>query len=306
MSPLGIAALSAGANLAGNVISDVFSRQAEDRSYERSLALMKQQNDYNVDMWNRANAYNSPSHQRALLEEAGYNPAMYADGVGFQPASEVTSADASVPYNSSQGQGYRQGIVNVIEALRSEVEIEKLRADIKRLNIDNEDAQLALDARKAKQPNMQNQHYQDENGNWVLETYPDTNAYEEQRQSGRVELGRNAVQSAQARAELETYLATQDVLKDMPRWQLKNLKEELRTRVMNNSLLEEDVKLMKQYGLSSRDQNGWTALLRATLRNPDAVYNMLDRLIESGSRTAVNFWNRIIGDSDGNPPSGSW
>lgn len=114
------------------------------------------------------------------------------------------------------------------------------------------------------------------------------------------------MQSAQARAELETYLATQDVLKDMPRWQLKNLKEELRTRVMNNSLLEEDVKLMKQYGLSSRDQNGWTALLRATLRNPDAVYNMLDRLIESGSRTAVNFWNRIIGDSDGNPPSGSW
>lgn len=306
MNALGVAALSAGANLAGNVISDVFSRQAEDRSYYRSLALMKQQNDYNIDMWNRANAYNSPSHQRALLEDAGYNPAMYADGVGFQPASEITSAEASVPYNSSQGQGYRQGIVNVIEALRSEVEIEKLRADIKRLNIDNEDAQLSLDAKKAPRSNVYDSQYKDENGNWVVESYPKTNAYMEERQSGRADLERKVVDTARSRSEYETYLATQDILKDMPKWQLQNLKEELRTRQMNNSLLEEDVHLMKEFGISSRDQNSWTALLRACLRNPDAVYNMLDRLIDSGSRTAVNFWNRIIGDSDGNFPSGSW
>lgn len=294
MSALGLAALSAGANLAGNVISDVFSRQAEDRSYQRSLALMKQQNDYNVDMWNRANSYNSPSHQRALLEEAGYNPAMYADGVGFQPASEVTSADASVPYNSSQGQGYRQGIVNVIESLRSEVEIEKLRADLKRQLIDNEDAQLALDANK-----MEFQYDDHWSANsYIAEKSHKADEYSYQYKSQKLDL-------AQRKAEYDTYLATQDVLKSMPRWQLKNLKEELRTRVMNNSLLDEDVKLMKEFGISSRDQNSWTALLRACLRNPDAVYNMLDRLIDSGSRTAVNFWNRIIGDSDGNSP-GSW
>ena len=70
------------------------NRAAEDRAYARNLDMMRQQNDFNVKMWNMANEYNAPSNQLQLLKDAGVNPAMYDFGSGGSQASEVTPSSA--------------------------------------------------------------------------------------------------------------------------------------------------------------------------------------------------------------------
>lgn len=71
------AVVSGGVSLLSGMLGIGASRSAEDRSWRRSQELMRQQNQFNVNMWNRSNEYNTPSNQMRLLKEAGINPAMY-------------------------------------------------------------------------------------------------------------------------------------------------------------------------------------------------------------------------------------
>lgn len=66
--------LTAGAQAAGNIggqiIANIGNKKAQKRAYE-----------YNLDMWNRMNAYNHPKQQMSRYKEAGLNPnLMYGQG----------------------------------------------------------------------------------------------------------------------------------------------------------------------------------------------------------------------------------
>lgn len=71
------------------------NERINERQIEAARELQQYQNEFNEEMWNKNNLYNSPSNQRKLLESAGFNPyMMYEGGSG---SHQIQSATGSVP-----------------------------------------------------------------------------------------------------------------------------------------------------------------------------------------------------------------
>lgn len=58
-----------------------------------NLDLARQQNDWNIQQWEREMDYNSPANKLRLLEEAGLNPVWYGQGLGPTETQAPQSAD---------------------------------------------------------------------------------------------------------------------------------------------------------------------------------------------------------------------
>lgn len=105
MSALAATAIAAGSAIAGNLIGNASAKQ----QYKYNLKLQQQAQQYNtrereatqawnLEQWNRENAYNTPLAQRQRLSEAGYNPYLTQDGsqAGHVQSSPMSSGSNSV------------------------------------------------------------------------------------------------------------------------------------------------------------------------------------------------------------------
>lgn len=79
----------------------VFAREQRDAQFRTSQALMDQANQFSLDMWNRENAYNSPSSQMKRWRDAGLNPYLMMNGSSAGNASSLISASGSAALGSS-------------------------------------------------------------------------------------------------------------------------------------------------------------------------------------------------------------
>lgn len=70
---------------------------------ENSWKLVENQQQYQMDMWNKTNEYNSPSAQRERLESAGLNPYMMMNGGSAGVATSASGSAGSAPTGSSPG-----------------------------------------------------------------------------------------------------------------------------------------------------------------------------------------------------------
>lgn len=68
--------------LLGSAITAASSSKSVRETNKANRELAEQQNEWNVQQWNRENEYNSPSAQVQRLKEAGLNPAMMYDTGG--------------------------------------------------------------------------------------------------------------------------------------------------------------------------------------------------------------------------------
>lgn len=119
-----------------NQINNEFnaSEALKDRDFQTSEREASQQ--WNLDQWNRENAYNDPSAQRARMEAAGFNPynmkidtgpastsgAQSAPGSGAQAAaSHVPSLPAYTGY-ASDFQNIASGIAQIGNAVSSGID----------------------------------------------------------------------------------------------------------------------------------------------------------------------------------------
>lgn len=278
---IGASLLSGAGGLLSSALGIDQNRKAEERSWLRTLQLQKMQNDFNVDMWNRTNAYNAPTNQLRLLKEAGLNPAMY-QAAQQTPASEVTASDASSPMNSEQGRLYQNlaqlnPVGQMINVLSSEAQIAKLRTDIKYQELLNRDFQHQLDA-KEELYNDDSIIY-DEFGNPVVTVTPSRNAYQEERRRSRASMIEQEARAGLSDAQLEVYQATKPFLKKMPEQQLNKLVEDVQAAVNNNAIVGREVELMRKYGISPNDKDGFMSLLRIALTDPSAFGRIIDAVI---------------------------
>lgn len=307
------AAISGLTHVGSSLLGIDASREAEDRAWKRNLQLMKMQNDYNVNMWNKTNEYNAPSNQLRLLKEAGINPAVFDANGGNSAASEVTAASADVPHNTEIGQLYQNAnpTDKVIQSLQADYQIQKLRTDIQYQKLLNRDFQNELSAREelmeAPLSDHEDEVSYDENG-WPVSTVtykPRYNSYQESRASRRLAIGSQGIAQQLQADELEVYRVGMPFLKRMPEKQLRQLEAAITTAALNNTLLNEDVKLMKEFGISPNDRDGWQSFLKAVLRNPDALPNVINHMFGIGEKGVQRI--RGYGYSHKNPRrSGSW
>lgn len=103
------AAIGAAASLTNglfknNNIDKQIAAQKEENQANRdwNLNLAKQQNQWNIDQWNRENAYNSPAAQMARYKAAGLNSDLIYGQQNLAAASpEMTAGDGSLPTDVS-------------------------------------------------------------------------------------------------------------------------------------------------------------------------------------------------------------
>lgn len=107
------AAIAGAAALGGSILSATqgnkninkqIAAQKEENQKNRdwNLNLAKQQNQWNIDQWNRENEYNTPSAQMARYKAAGLNPDLIYGQQNLAAASpEMTSGDGSLPTDVS-------------------------------------------------------------------------------------------------------------------------------------------------------------------------------------------------------------
>lgn len=102
-------AIGVASSIAGNVASNknidtqIAAQQYEnEKNREYNLNLAKMQNQWNIDQWNRENAYNSPAAQMARYKAAGLNSDLIYGQQNLSAASpEMTAGDGSQPTDVS-------------------------------------------------------------------------------------------------------------------------------------------------------------------------------------------------------------
>lgn len=130
----------------GTVISGAIGAKSTADTNKTNLKINQMNNDFNareaqkardfqLDMWNRENEYNSASSQRKRLEEAGYNPYMSdaqagsAAGMSGTSAASAAGASPQLPYTPD----FQSVGVNLASALK--MMSEKKQTDIENLNM---------------------------------------------------------------------------------------------------------------------------------------------------------------------------
>lgn len=130
----------------GSVISGAIGAKSTSDTNKTNLKINQMNNDFNareaqkardfqLDMWNKENEYNSASSQRKRLEEAGYNPYMSdaqagtAAGMSGTSAASAAGASPQIPYTPD----FQSVGVNLASALK--MMSEKKQTDIENLNM---------------------------------------------------------------------------------------------------------------------------------------------------------------------------
>lgn len=130
----------------GTVISGAIGAKSTADANKTNLKINQMNNDFNareaqkardfqLDMWNKENEYNSASSQRKRLEEAGYNPYMSdvqagtATGMSGTSSASAAGAAPQLPYTPD----FQSVGVNLASALK--MMSEKKQTDIENLNM---------------------------------------------------------------------------------------------------------------------------------------------------------------------------
>lgn len=152
--------INAGSSLIGSIAGAIGQNRAVNKQIEAqkrenqlnreyNLMLARQQNQWNLEQWQRENDYNSPTSQMARLRQAGLNPdLMYGQGTtGISAGSPgMTSGAPSEPDDMaamlskrSFGQTMQQVLDKEQQRRMNEAQIEAIKATAREKNI-NADA----------------------------------------------------------------------------------------------------------------------------------------------------------------------
>lgn len=145
-----VGGLLAGVGAAIGGISSIFgakeNRRAQRDANEANLELAKYQNQWNLEQWNRENAYNTPAEQMRRLKQAGINPNLaFSNGtIDNVSASSPTASPMKVEPYLGNTQDMQSMVANVMTGLQAfetykqaqnqtklgETQVDYLKADV--------------------------------------------------------------------------------------------------------------------------------------------------------------------------------
>ena len=166
------ATAAAGINLKGTMYAADKQLAATKATNQTNLAIsnatnaqnykmFKEQQQYDIDMWNAQNVYNSAEQQRARLEAAGLNPYLMMNGgsagtAGAANSASPIAAQAAKMETPQIGGLIQSGFNNVSSAIAQigaemdnerlmDAQIKKMMSDTTGQNIENENKQREKD-----------------------------------------------------------------------------------------------------------------------------------------------------------------
>lgn len=232
--------------------------------------LAKQQNDWNIEQWNRQNEYNSPANQVKLMQDAGLNPNSWTNA--GSTAGAITSADMATAQSPQLTNHDSDRIQNamaavqlglnagdtVLGALQKRVEMENMRAQI----AESKQRQRLFDSTFDNQVLLSGSQLDESRGRY--------NALQQQ--------------AGKTFEETESIKQTRRIEKEMWNDQHKlnakqwlKLTEEIRGLTADADLKEFEAKFRKEFGISPSAD--WiTNLIQISLSSPQVFDNIVDRL----------------------------
>ena len=112
----------------GNIASAIGNASSTNKTNKTNMAINQMNNDFNaaeaekarqfqIDMWNRTNEYNSASAQRSRLEAAGLNPYLMMNGgsAGISQSSGSSVPSSAAPPLAMQRQDF-SGLSNTLSS----------------------------------------------------------------------------------------------------------------------------------------------------------------------------------------------
>lgn len=127
MDPIFGSAIVSGAS---NLIGNIFGSKSQSSANKQNMQIAQMNNDFNareaqkardfqLDMWNKTNEYNSASSQRQRWEQAGYNPYMMANGANAGVAQSQGSASQASAAPNPTAQAYKYDFSGISQAINS-------------------------------------------------------------------------------------------------------------------------------------------------------------------------------------------
>ncbi len=134
MSPGLAAGIGAASSLASGIIGQVFAKKNSQRALRQNKELSQFQYNQDVEMWNRQNAYNSPTEQMKRYQEAGLNPNMiYGSG-----SSSAGNATQMPKYNAPTAPQRENPKIDLGNTLQQYQQVKMQQAQINNMNANTE------------------------------------------------------------------------------------------------------------------------------------------------------------------------
>lgn len=114
------------------------ARENTDKTIEANLNLARYQYSKDLEMWNRANTYNSPQQQMARFQQAGLNPNLiYSQGTsGLSPNALPKYQAPNVQYNYEPSTNLPQTLSFFQDYQVKQAQIDNLKANEERTRAD--------------------------------------------------------------------------------------------------------------------------------------------------------------------------
>ncbi len=131
-APLAAAAISTGAGLAGQYLSNQSNEKQNSESQQFSKEMYYRQLEQNWNFWHTQNEYNHPSNQKARMEAAGLNPAlMYGQSATGAAGNATPAKSPDVKPAQFNPNDYSQASGGIMTALNQiyDFEIKGAQAD---------------------------------------------------------------------------------------------------------------------------------------------------------------------------------
>lgn len=121
---LGLGAVSGIGNIFGSVHSNSQNMKINRMNNEFNAREAEKARQYQTEMWNKTNEWNSPKNVRKRLEEAGYNPYLGMDSsnvgtAGSAGSSSPASAASPIQNNPVQFDGFQNALSTAIQMSNS-------------------------------------------------------------------------------------------------------------------------------------------------------------------------------------------
>lgn len=258
---IAVAGIGAAGSLIGGVGKGRKARHEQWITNERNIAFQQQVNqqnmDWNREMWDKTNEYNSPAMQMARFKAAGLNPHLiYGQGTIAQQPHEpnltAPSADP-LPIDTSVneiGQGFMAAAQNYVANRKQQTEVDNLKKtqDVMDAQITNTNAQTANTLATTARTTQQTQQAADLWTNTVATA--EANLRNTGLQGDSIEQQIRASKTGQRLSEAQIQSAAQSIQESTARIDL--LRQQGETNRLDQEVKKLDIKL-KELGLQPSD-----------------------------------------------------
>lgn len=149
---LGGSVLSLLLSVGGNIYQNHTNTQFNQANNDLQRQLAGQANQWNIDQWNRENAYNDPTSQLARLAGAGLNPAMMYNHGGLMNEAAASPTATMANTHAAQIQNPMEQINQLDPLTLSQMELNHAQADKLRSETRYQDYMNAVEDQLSKIP----------------------------------------------------------------------------------------------------------------------------------------------------------